>query len=62
LAIYTAAGDTVIELLTQATATGATIVSAVDYVRVVLTNKDFTAITAAFQLNITGSGLSITLL
>ena len=62
LAIYTANGDTIVELLTQATATGATIVSAVDYVRVTLSNKDFTAITAAFQLNTTGSGLSITLL
>lgn len=62
IAIYTSNGDTIIQVLTQATATGATIVSGVDYAQVTLSNKDFTAITAAFKLDVTGSGLAITLL
>jgi len=67
LAIYTSNGDTIIEvLLATASATGAYSLSAAtagdQFARVILSNKDFTAITAAFQVNTTGSGLSITLL
>ncbi|MFA7279385.1 MAG: DUF4214 domain-containing protein [Sterolibacterium sp.] len=65
LAIYTAAGDTIIEVLDGSAGhtgiSGANITTA-DFVRIVISNKDFAAITAAFQINSTGSGLSITLL
>jgi len=65
--IYTANGDTILEyLIATASATGAYSLSGASagdqFLRVVLSNKDFTAITAAFQLNTTGSGVSITLL
>jgi len=67
LAIYTSNGDTIIEVLAgtggnTGVITGGAVSGGGDYVQVVLSNKDFTAITAAFQLNSNGSGLSITLL
>ena len=68
LSIYTAAGDTIIEVLgTTATVSANTGtftagVSGAGIVRIVLSNKDYTAITAAFNVNSTGSGLSVTLL
>lgn len=70
LAIYTAAGDTIIEILgstgsrVSMSAGGVTHLASGsnDFNRIVLSNKDYTAITAAFQINSTGSGLSITLL
>ncbi len=68
LAIYTSVGDTIIEVLGTTAAVSANTgtftagVSGDDIVRIVLSNKDYTAITAAFQVNTTGSGLSITLL
>lgn len=66
LAIYTSNGDTIIETLAGSAAfkitAAAPATASDDFVRIVLSNKDFTAITAAFQVNSTGTGLSITLL
>jgi len=65
IAIYTANGDTYIETLKNSavlTAAGATGLTAGDIVQIKLANKDFTAITAAFKLDTTGSGLQVTLL
>lgn len=65
IAIYTSNGDTIIEVLknsTVLTAGGATGITAGDVQQIVLRNKDFTAVTAAFQLHTTASGLQVTLL
>lgn len=65
IAIYTAAGDTYIEVLvnsTVLTAAGATGLTAGDFHRIILSNKDFTSITATFALHTTGTGLAVTLL
>ncbi len=69
LSIYTSNGDTIIEILlatASAAGTGDYDLSAAiagdGFQRVTLSNKDFTAITAAFNVNTTGSGLMITLL
>jgi hypothetical protein len=66
LAIYTSNGDTIIEAMAGSAAfhitAAAPATASDDFVRIVISNKDFTAITAAFQINTTGSGLSVTLL
>lgn len=67
IAIYTSNGDTIIEVLgttaVQASKSGSHFLSGSnDFARVVLSNFDYTAITAAFKVDTTGNGVSITLL
>lgn len=70
ISIYTSNGDTIIEVLLAASAdgtaanlSGLSAATAGDvFAKVTLSNKDFTAITAAFQIHQNASGLQITLL
>jgi hypothetical protein len=66
VSVYTSNGDTIIQVLGTSSAfdvaSSAPASGTDDYVTVVLSNKDFTAVTAAFKLDSTATGLSLTLL